>query len=46
MRDNTEQMEVARLIRESEEKYRSLVERANNGVVAFTDEEMLSLSTR
>lgn len=33
MRDSTEQVKSANLIRESEEKYRFLVERANDGIV-------------
>ncbi|MBK6347140.1 MAG: PAS domain S-box protein [Bacteroidales bacterium] len=37
MRDNTEQMKSAALISESEEKYRSLVERANDGIVILQD---------
>ncbi|MBL7903845.1 MAG: PAS domain S-box protein [Bacteroidales bacterium] len=37
MRDNTVQMEAAARIRESEEKYRFLVERANDGIVILQD---------
>lgn len=40
MRDTTSQMEAARKIRESEEKYRSLVEQANDGIVILQDGEV------
>jgi PAS domain S-box-containing protein len=40
MRDVSSQVEAARQLRESEEKYRSLIERANDGIVILQDGEV------
>ncbi|PKP47088.1 MAG: hypothetical protein CVT94_12540 [Bacteroidetes bacterium HGW-Bacteroidetes-11] len=44
MRDTTSQVETAKRVQESEEKYRSLVEQANDGIVILQDGKVMFIN--